>query len=57
MRRDHAGRPMLSTRQGAMDIDTKGLTIIANIGDQESELADGHASGSLKVPNPFYFTP
>ena len=40
------------------DIDGRlGYTIIANIGDQESDLACGHAERRFKVPNPFYFIP
>lgn len=32
-------------------------TIIANVGDQDSDLAGGHAERTFKVPNPFYFIP
>jgi len=31
------------------------VTIIANIGDQQSDLTNGHADRPFKVPNPFYF--
>ena len=34
----------------------EGLTIIANLGDQESDLAGGFAEKTFKVPNPFYVT-
>jgi HAD superfamily, subfamily IIIB (Acid phosphatase) len=34
-----------------------GYTIIANVGDQRSDLAGGHAECTFKVPNPFYFIP
>ncbi len=34
-----------------------GYTIIANVGDQESDLAGGYAEQTFKVPNPFYFLP
>jgi hypothetical protein len=34
-----------------------GYTIIATIGDQESDLAGGHAECGFKLPNPFYFIP
>ncbi len=34
-----------------------GYTIIANVGDQRSDLAGGHAECKFKVPNPFYFIP
>lgn len=33
-----------------------GYTIIANLGDQESDLAGGYAEKSFKLPNPFYVT-
>jgi len=35
----------------------KKTKIIANIGDQYSDLAGGHAERTFKVPNPFYFIP
>jgi acid phosphatase len=34
-----------------------GYTIIANVGDQDSDLDGGHAECKFKVPNPFYFIP
>jgi predicted secreted acid phosphatase len=40
-----------------MDIESKGFTIIANVGDQKSDLAGDHAELTFKVPNPFYFIP
>ena len=33
------------------------VTIIANVGDQRSDLEGGHAECTFKVPNPFYFIP
>ena len=42
------------TRAG---IEAAGYTIIANVGDQDSDLADGYAEKAFKVPNPFYFIP
>jgi acid phosphatase len=36
-------------------IETAGYTIVANIGDQDSDLAGGFAECGFKVPNPFYF--
>lgn len=33
-----------------------GWVIIANIGDQESDLAGGYAERTFKLPNPFYIT-
>lgn len=38
-------------------IAAKGHTIIANIGDQQSDLAGGHAERAYKLPNPFYYLP
>ena len=47
-----------STRQyktGARrDIEAQGYTIIANVGDQQSDLDGGHAERTYKLPNPFY---
>lgn len=34
-----------------------GWTIIANLGDQQSDLVGGHAERTFKLPNPFYTTP
>ena len=39
------------------EITRQGFQIIANLGDQESDLAGGYAERSFKVPNPFYYTP
>jgi predicted secreted acid phosphatase len=36
-------------------IEQQGYRIVANVGDQESDLAGGHADRSFKLPNPFYF--
>jgi hypothetical protein len=36
------------------DIEKHGFTIIANIGDQGSDLAGGHAERTFKVPNPYF---
>ena len=38
-------------------IEAQGYTIIANIGDQQSDLDGGHAERGFKLPNPFYFIP
>lgn len=35
----------------------EGWTLIATIGDQESDLAGGHAERAFKLPNPFYRIP
>jgi hypothetical protein len=36
-------------------VEAEGYTIIANIGDQMSDIEGGHAQCTFKVPNPFYF--
>ncbi|HKG37245.1 MAG TPA: HAD family acid phosphatase [Solirubrobacterales bacterium] len=36
-------------------IERGGVDIIANVGDQESDLAGGHADRAYKYPNPFYY--
>ena len=38
-------------------IEQQGYTIVANIGDQESDLEGGHALHVCKVPNPMYLIP
>lgn len=37
-------------------LEAEGRSIIANLGDQESDLAGGHAERTFKLPNPFYLT-
>lgn len=34
----------------------EGWTIVANVGDQESDLSGGFAEKTFKLPNPFYIT-
>ena len=38
-------------------IEARGFTIIANVGDQPSDLAGGHAQRGFLLPNPFYRIP
>jgi acid phosphatase len=38
-------------------IEAEGYRIIANVGDQYSDLAGGHADVAYKLANPFYFLP
>jgi acid phosphatase len=33
------------------------VTIIANVGDQQSDLVGLHSERTFKLPNPFYFIP
>jgi acid phosphatase len=39
------------------DIEKHGYEIVANVGDQYSDLAGGHADVAYKLANPFYFLP
>jgi predicted secreted acid phosphatase len=39
------------------EIAAKGYTIIANVGDQYTDLKGGYAERVYKLPNPFYFVP
>ena len=34
----------------------EGWTVVANVGDQDSDLKGGYAEKSFKLPNPFYLT-
>ena len=36
-------------------IEKRGYDILANVGDQASDLDGGHADRAFKLPNPFYF--
>lgn len=38
-------------------ISAQGFKIIANIGDQQSDLDGGFSERTFKLPNPFYYTP
>lgn len=38
-------------------IEAEGFTIVANVGDQTSDLVGGHAERTFKVPDPFYLIP
>ena len=38
-------------------IEAQGYTIIANVGDQRSDLEGGYSERVFRVPNPFYFIP
>ena len=57
MREDLNGTVSNYKTSRRMDIESKGFVIIANIGDQKSDLAGGHAEVTFKIPNPFYFLP
>jgi putative acid phosphatase of HAD superfamily subfamily IIIB len=50
------GGPTIPYKSGARaDIEKQGYRIVLNVGDQESDLAGGHADRAFKLPNPFYF--
>jgi acid phosphatase len=53
------GDPSVSTYKtwARSQIAAQGYTIIANAGDQWSDLEGGYAERTFKVPNPFYFIP
>jgi acid phosphatase len=38
-------------------IEEQGYNIVANVGDQYSDLAGGYADSAFKLPNPFYYLP
>ena len=56
MRPDTAGT-VAAYKTGARIKIEGDFTIIANIGDQDSDLTGGHAEKTFKVPNPFYLIP
>jgi hypothetical protein len=41
----------------AVEKEPEGYTIIANVGDQMSDINGDHGGCTFKVPNPFYFIP
>ncbi len=54
-----AGPPTTAARKTAARAAwaAEGWTIVATIGDQESDLVGGHAERAFKLPNPFYTIP
>ena len=48
---------MAATTDSTKAIEAQGYDIVANVGDQYSDLAGGHADRAFKLPNPFYFLP
>lgn len=55
---DRRLQPMIPYKSGARaKLEKHGFKLIVNVGDQESDLAGGHADRAFKLPNPFYFTP
>ena len=49
--------PPISRRRGGPRSRQAGYTIVANMGDQPSDLAGGHAERAFLLPNPFYRIP
>jgi predicted secreted acid phosphatase len=47
--------PFKSGERARIESGKKPYTILATIGDQQSDLDGGHAECTFKVPNPFYF--
>jgi predicted secreted acid phosphatase len=43
--------------QARQRIQQLGYTIVLNVGDQLSDLRGGYARHTIKLPNPFYYTP
>lgn len=58
-------RPKMDTNESVVpyktqvrsNITAQGYTIVASIGDQESDMAGGYAERAFKLPNPFYYLP
>ena len=51
-----AGAKTEAFKAGARQkIQRQGFDIVANVGDQESDLDGGHADRAFKLPDPFYF--
>jgi acid phosphatase len=53
----HEPSPTPFKARAREDIEKHGYRVIANIGDQASDLAGGHAERGFKLPNPFYYIP
>jgi hypothetical protein len=50
--------PLRRAARGARrTITRRGYRILANLGDQLSDLTGGYAERRYKLPNPMYFTP
>jgi predicted secreted acid phosphatase len=58
-RPDRDDRPTVQAYKTAerIKVEAEGYTIIANVGDQMSDIDGGHSGCPFKVPNPFYFIP
>jgi predicted secreted acid phosphatase len=58
-RPDRDDRPTVQAYKTAerIKVEAEGYTIVANVGDQMSDIDGGHSGCPFKVPNPFYFIP
>jgi HAD superfamily, subfamily IIIB (Acid phosphatase) len=54
-RPDNDPHPTVDKTEERRKLAEAGYTIIATVGDQESDLEGGFAECMFKVPNPFYF--
>jgi hypothetical protein len=54
---DSAGSTIAYKSGERAKIEDQGYKIVANVGDQYSDLAGGHSQVVFKLPNPFYFLP
>jgi acid phosphatase len=54
---DYTEESKVPYKSGARkQIQKRGFTIIANVGDQQSDLAGGYSERTFKLPNPIYLT-
>lgn len=58
VRAEHSKTPVQAFKTAQRKrITEQGFTIIANVGDQQSDLDGGYAERTFKLPNPFYRIP
>ena len=58
VRSDSSQTPIKAFKTSARkQLTDQGYTIIANVGDQQSDLDGGYAQRTFKLPNPFYLIP
>jgi predicted secreted acid phosphatase len=55
---DYTGESAVPPKRAARKkIQKRGFKILANVGDQRSDLQGGYSERTYKLPNPIYFTP
>jgi acid phosphatase len=55
---DYTNPSAIPYKSGARKkIEKRGFTILANVGDQQSDLKGGYSERTYKLPNPVYLTP